>query len=102
MSESVVAIAQRAPVLLDLGASLERAVGCIAEASAAGAGLVVFPETWLTGYPAWVFGLAGWQDPVGREWYGRLLEASPVVGGPEDREDGLAPLRRAAGGKKLF
>jgi predicted amidohydrolase len=59
VSESVVAIAQRPPVVLDLAASLERAVGCIAEAAAAGARLVVFPETWLTGYPAWAFGLAG-------------------------------------------
>jgi len=96
MTRHTVAIAQHPPVLLDLAASLERAVGYVEEAAAAGAELIAFPETWLTGYPAWVFGLAGWQDPVGRAWYGRLLEASPVVGGPEDRDDGLAPLRRAA------
>ena len=93
MSAHKVAIAQHPPALLDLAASLERAVGYVEEAAAAGAELIAFPETWLTGYPAWVFGLAGWQDPVGREWYGRLLAASPVVG---DADDGLAPLRSAA------
>jgi predicted amidohydrolase len=96
VSESVVAIAQRPPVLLDLAASLERAVGCVAEAAAAGAGLVVFPETWLTGYPAWAFGLAGWQDPVARAWHARLLAASPVVGAADALDDGLEPVRRAA------
>jgi nitrilase len=89
-----VAIVQRPPALLDLAASLERAVAAIEEA--AGADLVVFPETWLTGYPAWVFGMAGWGDPEGRGWYGRLLRESPVVGAAEDRDDGLAPVRAAA------
>lgn len=96
MTQTVVAIAQRPPVLLDLAASLERAVECVGDAATAGAGLLVFPETWLTGYPSWVFGLAGWQDPVAREWHARLLAASPVVGAPDDLSDGLGPLRRAA------
>jgi nitrilase len=96
VSESVVAIAQRAPVLLDLAASLDRAVDCTGEAAAAGARLMVFPETWLTGYPAWAFGLAGWQDPVARDWHARLLAASPAIGAADDLADGLGPVRRAA------
>lgn len=89
-----VAIVQRPPVLLDMAATLDRAVEAVDEAS--GADLVVFPETWVTGYPAWVFGMAGWGDPAGRRWYGRLLRESPVVGDPDDRDDDLAPVRSAA------
>jgi predicted amidohydrolase len=96
VTSTVVAIAQRPPVLLDLAASLERAVECVGDAAAAGADLLVFPETWLTGYPAWVFGMAGWQDPAAREWHARLLAASPVLGAPDDLTDGLGPLRQAS------
>lgn len=89
-----IAIVQRPPALLDLAESLDRAVTAIEEA--AGADLVVFPETWLTGYPAWVFGMAGWGNPEGKRWYGELLRQSPVVGGADDLADGLAPVRAAA------
>lgn len=89
-----VAIVQRPPALLDLAEGLRRAVEAIDEAHAAD--LVVFPETWLTGYPAWVFGMAGWGDPEGKRWYGELLRQSPVVGGVGDADDGLVPLRAAA------
>ncbi len=90
----VVAIVQRPPVLLDLAATMERAVQAIEEAG--DADLVVFPETWVTGYPAWVFGMAGWGDPEARRWYGRLLRESPVLGGPDDFDDGMASVRAAA------
>lgn len=89
-----IAIVQRPPALLDLAESLDRAVAAIDEAS--GADLVVFPETWLTGYPAWVFGMAGWGDPEGKRWYGKLLRESPIVGAVDDLADGLAPVRAAA------
>ncbi len=89
-----IAIVQRPPALLDLTATMGRAVEAIDEA--ADADLIVFPETWVTGYPAWVFGMAAWGDPEGRRWYGRLLRESPVIGGPDDLGDGLAPVRAAA------
>ncbi|MGN6742720.1 MAG: carbon-nitrogen hydrolase family protein [Amnibacterium sp.] len=91
---STVAVVQRPPALLDLEATLARAVDAIGEA--ADADLVVFPETWVTGYPAWVFGMAGWGDPEAKRWYGRLLRESPVVGAADDRGDDLAPVRDAA------
>jgi nitrilase len=84
-----IAIAQDPPSVLDLTAGVRRAASIIGTAAADGAGLVAFPETWLTGYPSWVFGLAGWDDPEARRWYARLLEESPSAGDPR-----LAPLPR--------
>jgi nitrilase len=49
-----VAIVQAAPVFMNLNASLARAIEFIVEAAARGAKLVVFGETWLPGYPAWL------------------------------------------------
>ncbi|MGY1764221.1 carbon-nitrogen hydrolase family protein [Geodermatophilus sp. SYSU D00779] len=86
-----VAVVQQPPAVLDLAAGVDRATAAIADAAADDAQLVVFPETWLTGYPAWVFGLAGWDDAEARQWYGRLLAQCPAVDGPE-----LDPLREAA------
>ncbi len=49
-----VAIVQATPVFMNLEASLSRAVKFIGEAAKQGAKLVVFGETWLPGYPAWL------------------------------------------------
>jgi len=95
MTQTTVAIVQHPPALLDLQESVRRAVGHITEAAQAGANLIVFPETWLTCYPAWVFGLAGWRDTEAQHWHARLLEQSPTldhVGGDDD----LDPIRKAA------
>jgi nitrilase len=92
-----VAVVQQPPAVLDLAEGVRRAVDCIEAAAADGAQLVVFPETWLTGYPAWVFGLAGWDDEEARQWYGRLLAQSPVIDGPE-----LDPIRAAARRHRLL
>ncbi len=52
--ESVnVAIVQTAPVFMNLEKSVEKACAKIQEAAAGGAELIVFSETWLTGYPYW-------------------------------------------------
>lgn len=49
------AVIQAAPVYLNLGASLEKAIKLIDEAAANGAKLIAFPECWLPGYPCWLW-----------------------------------------------
>ena len=43
------------PVFLDREATMEKACGLIAEAAGAGAGLIVFPEAFVPGYPYWIW-----------------------------------------------
>jgi predicted amidohydrolase len=50
-----VAAVHAASEFLDLDASVEKACRRIEEAGAAGARLVVFPESFLPGYPFWIW-----------------------------------------------
>ncbi len=80
-----VAAVQAAPVYLDLPASLAKAETLIARAAAQGAKLVVFPETWLPGYPAWLDSCRDvnrWDSPAVKQVYRRLADNSVVVPGP--------------------
>ncbi|KAH7219657.1 hydrolase, carbon-nitrogen family protein [Fusarium oxysporum] len=72
-------VVQRCPRILDLEHGVQTAIEEIATAAKAGANLITFPETWLTGYPAWVFGMASWNDPEARSWYKGLVEANPTA-----------------------
>ncbi|MFD2786377.1 carbon-nitrogen hydrolase family protein [Hymenobacter rubripertinctus] len=89
----IVAAVQAAPVYLNLAASLAKAERLIAEAAAKGARLVVFPETWLPGYPAWLDCCRDvnlWDSPAVKQVYRRLVENSVVVPGPETAALGAA------------
>jgi predicted amidohydrolase len=80
-----VAKIQAAPVHLDVWASLEKARALVAEARARGARVVVFPETWLPGYPAWLDccrDVALWDHAPMKRVFARLRENSVVVPGP--------------------
>ncbi len=55
--EVKIAICQRPPVLLDKGASLAAALTRVEEAPATGAGLIIFPEAFVPGYPTWIWRL---------------------------------------------
>jgi predicted amidohydrolase len=80
-----VAAVQAAPVYLDLGASLEKALRLVAAAASQGARLVAFPETFLPGYPAWLDccrDVALWDHAPMKRVFARLLENSVVVPGP--------------------
>ena len=87
-----IAIIQQAPVLLDREATLGKAVTAIDEAARAGAQLVVFPEAFVPGYPAWIWRLRPGGDMALTEQLHARLRASAVdLGG-----DHLAPLRQAS------
>ncbi len=49
-----IAAVQAAPVYMDLERSLDKTVSLIGEAASKQARVVVFPETFLPGYPAWL------------------------------------------------
>lgn len=55
MSTVRVAALQAEPAWLDLNASTAKAISLIEEASQKGAQIVAFPETWISGYPAWIW-----------------------------------------------
>jgi len=50
-----VAAVQAAPALLDIKKSVEKTIALIDEAGAKGVELIVFPETWISGYPWWIW-----------------------------------------------
>jgi len=72
-----VAIIQESPVLLDRSKTIEKAVQLIEQAVSANAELVVFPEAFISGYPAWI-----WRLRPGGDWdtseslHSRLLESA--------------------------
>ncbi len=60
---SKLAIVQVPPVFLDRRQTLRRAVEYIDQTVEQGADLVVFPEAYVPGYPAWV-----WRLRPGGDW----------------------------------
>jgi nitrilase len=92
-----VAVAQ-AEVAADLDQGLALTDARAADAARAGAALVVFPETWLPGYPAWldVCRDAGlWDHPPVKAVYRRMAEQSVVVDGRSG--DALGAIARRHG-----
>jgi nitrilase len=80
-----VALVQHPPVYLNLPASLDRAGELTCQAAAEGAALVVFPETWLPGYPIWLDsapGAALWNHPPAKALYQLLAENAVTLPGP--------------------
>jgi predicted amidohydrolase len=77
-----VAAVQAAPVFLDRDATVAKAARLIADAATGGARLVAFPETWVPGYPGWIFGAAGWEDPASKRAYARLQRNAVEIPSP--------------------
>lgn len=87
-----IAIIQKPPVFLDRAETLRVAVSAVAEAAKGGAQLVVFPEAFIPGYPAWVWRLRPAIDSALSEQLHALLLANAV----SLKSDDLAPLYQAA------
>lgn len=76
----------QAEVAEDLDAGLVLTHDKAMQAAAQGARLIVFPETWIPGYPAWLDlcrDAALWDHAPVREVFSRLAENSVAVPGPE-------------------
>ena len=74
-----VAAVQAAPVWLDRAATIDKVIALTEQAAANGARLVAFPETFVPGYPDWVWRTRPW-DHHATELYARLLDQAVVVG----------------------
>jgi nitrilase len=77
-----VAAVQATPVILDAGASVEKAIELIGEAAADGAELVVLPETFVPLYPSDAWAKAAADFSGFDELWERLWENSVEVPGP--------------------
>ena len=91
------ACVQVEPVILDRSGTIDRVAERTAEAAAAGAQLVVFPETFIPAYPSsvWAKALAGWSEPGAKEAFALLHRESLEVPGPD--ADRLASIAQQQG-----
>jgi nitrilase len=87
-----VAVVQEPPVLLDRDATMARAVASLHAAADDGARLIVFPETYIPGYPVWIWHLRPGPDYA----LTSQLHAALLDGSVDLEADGLATLRKAA------
>jgi len=87
-----IAVVQQPPVYMDKAASIERAVALMEEAATGGCGMIVFPETWLPGYPTFVWRLPPGAGMKKTDELFALSQANSVDLGKDD----LAPVKAAA------
>lgn len=89
---STVAIVQQTPIFLDRDSALQKTVTAINEAAMNGAKLIIFPEAFISGYPAWIWRLRPGTD---REILTNL-HAMAFSQSIHMQNDDLFPLRQAA------
>src|ERR671932_962746 len=91
ISNFIAAAVQAAPVFLSRDGTIEKVTLLVKEAAAGGAGLIVFPEAFVPGYPDWVWRSIPWSDEA---WYERLYDEAVEVPGPAT--EALAAAAREA------
>jgi nitrilase len=85
-----VAAAQASPVWMDREASLDKAIGLIDEAGSKGVNLIAFGESWLPGFPFWIWlGNPRW----GSDYFVRLHQNAVEAHGKEIAAIGAAAKR---------
>jgi nitrilase len=89
MKQSIkIGIIQVGAVHLDIKKSMEKAVSLMENAVEKGAELLVFGETWLSGYPAWLDHcpeIALWDHEPTKEVFSKMYQNSVIVPGKETR-----------------
>lgn len=89
MKKSIkIGIVQSGPEYLDIQKSMDKAVSLIEEAVGKDAELIVFGETWLSGYPAWLDHCpeaALWNHEPTKEVFAKMYRNSIVVPGEETK-----------------
>lgn len=86
-----IAVVQHPPCILNRDDTIRRAVALVDETAGAGAELIIFPEAFIPGYPAWI-----WRLRPGGDWglcealHARLLDNAVSLAA-----DDLQPLREA-------
>lgn len=89
MTSINIGIVQEGPVFLDLQASLKKIKAICEEAAQQQTQLLVFGETWLCGYPAWLDylpNIALWDHPTTKQAFRRMHENGVEVPGPVTEE----------------
>jgi len=89
-----VAAVQAAPVFLDLEGTVSKGISLIEAASSNGTKLIAFPETWIPGYPWWI-----WLDSPawGMRFVQRYFDNSLVLGSEQAKR-----LSKAAADSKIY
>lgn len=75
-----VAAVQAAPEFLDLDATIDKAIGLMERAAKDGVKFIAFPETWIPGYPWWIWLAA---PALGMQYVQRYFDNSLAVGSAE-------------------
>jgi predicted amidohydrolase len=89
---------QHAPVFLNVDESLDKACLLVEQAAGHGAQVIVFPETWLPGYPVWLDvspRAALWDHAPAKALYRLLVQNSVTV--PGKHLDRLLALAQRTG-----
>jgi predicted amidohydrolase len=83
-----VGIVQDGPVYFDKNKSVQKAKKILEEAGKEGVNLLVFGESWLSGYPVWLDyseSIARWDDPVAKKIFRQMFQNSIQIPGKETK-----------------
>jgi nitrilase len=81
-----IGIIQSSAVHLDIEQSMKKAIRLMEQAVEKSSELIVFGETWLTGYPVWLDhcpDVAGWDNESTKEVFAKMYRNSVIVPGKE-------------------
>ena len=92
--QTKIATAQLTPVFLNLEKTIEKACSAILEAGKNGAKLIVFPESFIAGYPDWVWLYPPHKNNELGALYARLVENSVSI--PDNSTEKLCEAAKEA------